>query len=741
MPNRAVKILRWQATAILTLFFSAVVGAAAVGWWYARDSAPHQGPIVLLAVDGLAHDTLAPRRADERASGLPAGPEDALDEPASALATLAADAVVFERAYTHSPLLLPAYASLVAGRLPFEHGVRDEAGFSLPGEVRTLAELLRNRGFTTGAAVSSNALREGTGIDRGFSFFQDTAREDVLARIDASTPDAPHPPEEPTAIDAAEAWARAQENQRYFLMLQVEADEAEAAVERITALLRERGTYDRSTIVLVGSRGRAGLDAALDEDTLLVPMLVKQPNSEQAGLRIEVPVQHVDLLPTLLDLVRAPIPGELRGRSLKPLLTDEDGRITMEPIYAESLAAYYRFGGHPLFALTVNGVRYVQGPTESLVRLDAPAGPETLEADEAEGSEEPEIEQLRATLDRLLGQDVPRPAAVIPAADVEPLAGLGYLQGLPADPGAGTPVPLDPGDQERLLDSHQAAARLLGLRQYGAAIRSLQALARTRPGLADLHYQIGAIGLHGDRTQEALASLREAAERRPDSPEVASLLAVALARAGRADEARRETERAVALATDLEPERLTAAHVVAARLAIARDDRDAALEHAVAAERLDPALPMRTYVEAVLLARDGDPEAAIAFERAVLHVRQHDQVALEGLHLGLADALADAGRTADAEAAFRDEIRAFPASIPAYTGLAALYHADGRIEAADAAVRALLDVVPTRAAYAAAARTWTTLDERARADAVRLEARERFRGDPGLASRSRDRLR
>ena len=84
---------RWQATLILTLFFFSVAGAAGIGWWYARESPPHQGPIVVITVDGLPVSALS-------AYGAPAS-----EMPA--IAALAADAVVFDRAYA-SPETLPA---------------------------------------------------------------------------------------------------------------------------------------------------------------------------------------------------------------------------------------------------------------------------------------------------------------------------------------------------------------------------------------------------------------------------------------------------------------------------------------------------------------------------------------------------------------------------------------------------------------------------------------------------------
>ena len=43
-----------------------------------------------------------------------------------------------------------------------------------------------------------------------------------------------------------------------------------------------------------------------------------------------------------------------------------------------------------------------------------------------------------------------------------------------------------------------------------------------------------------------------------------------------------------------------------------------------------------------------------------------------------------------------------------------------------------MDAAPTPEGYAIAARLWTILGERSRAEAVRADARTRFRGDPSL---------
>src|SRR5919202_5752995 len=129
------------------IIFLAALGttlAAVGGWRYARASAPLSGPIIVVSIDTL------------RADHLPAYGYAHVKTPA--IDALAADGVVFERAYSHAPQTLPAHAALLSGRLPFETGVRDNIGFAVkPGE-RLLPQMLRDRGFATGGVVSAYVL-------------------------------------------------------------------------------------------------------------------------------------------------------------------------------------------------------------------------------------------------------------------------------------------------------------------------------------------------------------------------------------------------------------------------------------------------------------------------------------------------------------------------------------------------------------------------------------------------------
>jgi hypothetical protein len=466
------------------VFFLAFAGAAAIGWWYARESPAHQGPIVLISVDGLP------------AAELPAYGAQRTDTPA--IDALAADAVVFDRAYAHSPQVLPAHASILSGQLPLQHGVRDDAGFALAGDVQTLAELLRSRGFETGAAVSSFLLRPDTGVAQGFRFYDaelpDIAADAVpaLARDGSRT------------LDAAETWIRMQDDRRFFLFVQIDQHDADTAVTRLSSLLKMRRLYDGATIVLVGDRGFEPA-ATLDDASLRVPLMIKQPDLEGAGRRVDGAVQQIDLVPTILDLVRAPLPGELRGRSLRGVLTDEDAVISNQPIYSEWLAAQYRFGGHPVHALTSGGFRYVRGADEELTALvPAPAGTSSGAAAESG--------RLRETLDRLLAGARPSPVMRIAPADEERLALLGYLA-RPRLVGGAEPV-LNARDQSALVEQHRAAALLIGQKKYSAGIRALQSIVDAHPELVIVHYQLATVLVRTGRLDEAIQAFQPPASAR-----------------------------------------------------------------------------------------------------------------------------------------------------------------------------------------------------------------------------------
>jgi hypothetical protein len=155
-PSPPARRKSWLPLAALA---AAVVLGGLAAWRLLMPAQRENGPIILISVDTL------------RADRLPVYGYDKVRTPA--IDALAADGIVFERAYAHSPQTLPSHASILTGLLPFETGVRDNVGFTLSPAPPTLAGLLRGAGMPTAGVVSAFVLRSETGIGRGFDFFDD----------------------------------------------------------------------------------------------------------------------------------------------------------------------------------------------------------------------------------------------------------------------------------------------------------------------------------------------------------------------------------------------------------------------------------------------------------------------------------------------------------------------------------------------------------------------------------------
>ena len=324
--------------------------AAVGGWRYARASAPVSGPIIVISIDTL------------RADHLPAYGYAKVKTPA--IDALAADGAVFERAYSHAPQTLPAHAAMLSGQLPFETGVRDNVGFTVKTGERLLPQMLRDRGYATAGVVSSALLGKDTGIGQGFEFFdsgasrgsRDGAETEKIAErwleshstrafmfLHLDEPRAPYEPPDRFA---------------QFAAYDGEIAYADEIVGRLVKYLKSHQLYDRSTIVLLSDHGEGLGEHGEDEHGLFVnqeavhvPLIIKQESNTSPGRRVRDVVQHIDLVPTILDLVKAPLPWGLRGRSLKPLL-EGTGRPEPVSVYSESLYGRTHFGWSAITALT-----------------------------------------------------------------------------------------------------------------------------------------------------------------------------------------------------------------------------------------------------------------------------------------------------------------------------------------------------------------------------------------------------
>ena len=415
-------------------------------------------------------------------------------------------------------------------------------------------------------------------------------------------------------------------------------------------------------MIVVGGRGAGAASGRLDDATLRVPLIVKQPDQDGAGRRVPAPVQHVDVVPTVLDLVRAPIPGGLRGRSLRAVLDDSDETVPVRPLYAESLTAWYRFGGRPSYALTSDGARLVREASRSGWSRSTRRTCRTRRR----SCTTPRRSAPRSIV--CSNTHTPAPAAALSTLDAELFAQLGILMAAPDLPD--TAATALPADQAMLLDGHRRAAALVGTRQFGAAAAGLRELVRANPQVPALQLQLGTLLERAGRLEEAVTVFADADRTWPDRVPTTLALSHALARAGKLDQAQQKADAAVALSEGGAPADRAAALEAAARIAIDRRDVAAAERSAQARFDLDGSRALRQFVRGRELLDGGHYEEAQAALMEAFRGDGEAGGALPGLHLALGETLIHLEQPADAEAELKEEVRLFPLDPRAYVSLA-----------------------------------------------------------------------
>ncbi|MFN2633778.1 MAG: sulfatase-like hydrolase/transferase [Thermoanaerobaculia bacterium] len=477
-----------------------------------RDARP---PVVLISVDTL------------RADHLPAYGYKRLQTPG--IDSLRKDSILFENAYAQVPLTLPSHASLLTGLLPFENGVRDNIGFRLAATHPTVAALLKTRGYKTGAAVSSFALRRDRGLAAGFDFYDDefapdarderpagqtagklegwierTAGPDpaagppLFAFLHLYEPHTPYAPPEPFKT-------------RYASNLyDGEIAAADEAVLRFLEFLKRRRLYDPALVVFLADHCEGLDDHGEDEhgvllyrETIRVPLLVKLPASESAGTTIRTPVGLIDVLPTIARVAGAAAPEKISGRSLLP---DAPGPSTARRIYSETLYPRLQLGWSDLASLSDDHYQYIEAPRPELYDLLADPG----EKNDLAAGKPPAFRSLRLALEALK-RPVAAPEKNAPE-ELERLGSLGYISVHAGN--AGTNLP-DPKDRLHVLKKYKRLFELFYARRDSEAVALAREMLTQDPRILSVSRILSTSLDRLGRSGEAQRALQSALDR-PD---------------------------------------------------------------------------------------------------------------------------------------------------------------------------------------------------------------------------------
>jgi tetratricopeptide (TPR) repeat protein len=302
---------------------------------------------------------------------------------------------------------------------------------------------------------------------------------------------------------------------------------------------RVRSSSDRPTLVIVtgdhgeglGDHGEATHGVFAYEATLRVPLVVAQVGGgrpEAGGAVSAEPVQHVDLVPTVLAALGLGGPAGGPGRSLLDPIGDADARAA----YFEALSPSLNRGWAPLRGVVVGRAKFIDLPLWEAYDLARDPGESANFAD----TDPSRRQVLEARLREFGATDAGARRAEDPETAAR-LRSLGYTSGSPS---TAKKTYTEDDDPKRLVDLDQAMHRGLVLFQEGRAREAVgvyRDIVSRRPDMtiASLHLAFlqGEMGAGAD----AVATLKAARERAPDDPEVEWRLGMYLSEIGQVEEA------------------------------------------------------------------------------------------------------------------------------------------------------------------------------------------------------------
>jgi len=291
----------------------------------------------------------------------------------------AGEGALFENVVCQSSQTLPSHASIFLGTNPRTHLTISHESVVDPDET-TLAEILKSKGYVTGAFISSHALDSKYGLDQGFDTYWEVHKEATIPErqalkvreADATTTLGvlpwlerhaasrfflwvhwfhPHRPYDPppryhqafaagytgTATSDPEFIMKVWREEIRLVPEDVaylsgcydgEVAFSDAQVGHLLDALSSMNLMENTIVIVTADHGELlyehenyfGHDIALYDECIMIPLIIHVPGQDPARRRIGELVQSLDILPTVLDLVGIKCPREAEGKSLMPLL-------------------------------------------------------------------------------------------------------------------------------------------------------------------------------------------------------------------------------------------------------------------------------------------------------------------------------------------------------------------------------------------------------------------------------------
>jgi arylsulfatase A-like enzyme len=449
---------------------------------------------------------------------------------------VAAEGILFNHIVTPVPITLPAHSSMLTGTIPAYHRVRDNNNYRLSDSHVTLAEILRENGFVTGAVVGSYILRSHFGLAQGFDSYNDTFKQKVDRPFFTVNE---RSAEQVTYF--ANIWLEKHRKEKSFLFLHYydphdpyefhkdfvfssvpfvtlskDRYDGEIAymdhyVGQVIRKLKEVNLYESTLLIITADHGESLGEHS--EEThgfftyhsgIHVPLIIKVPGGPK-GMVINDLAGIIDIVPTVCSFLGIDVPEHVQGMDLGVLLSDKGGSVEKRYLYCESLLPT-KFDLSPLFSLVSDRWKYIHSLKSELYDLQKdPYETKNLFDDETRQASIMR-ERLRLIFEDYSVSDIVDNKIVMDEEARRRLESLGYVASSSVDES----IQFDQFDEKRLdpkelievYNSFQRLLRLVDSGKFGQAKKVCRNLLKDWPDMEQLYFFLGRIALSENDTHE-----------------------------------------------------------------------------------------------------------------------------------------------------------------------------------------------------------------------------------------------
>jgi len=625
--------------------------------------------------------------------------------------SLAARGVTFTRAYSPTPLTLPAHTSIFSGTFPPYHGVRDNGAFAVPAELTLMAEVFQANGFATAAFVGAFVLDSRFGLDQGFeSYFDDfeLPRQNIIGLGTVQ-----RPAEE--VIDAALEWLEGEGSSPFFLWVHLydphtpyappepyrskyagkpylgEIAYTDAQIGRLLEGLSGRGVADDTFVVVVGDHGESlGEHGEIEhgffvyEESIHVPLIISLPFAQLHGVRRSQLVSLVDIMPTVLEMSGLDLPPALQGLSLVPLFSGQpdDWR---QYVYAETFYPRYHFGWSELQTVQDERYKLILSPEPELYDLlEDPDELNNLAGDRVSifATLERQAEAMIAAYSEGGGR---AQVVEIDEETRQSLAALGYLGGFqPAVDDDQEALP-SPRDRIGVYNDLLMARRLKHQGRLEESQVLLEQIVVEAPAAIDAYMTLGNLHSEQGRHMEAIAVFEAAIAEKPTDTSLLLLLASENMKLRRFDQA----EKLLMDFIDVVPEDARIYYFLGNLNRFGRNHR-AAIEYYRKSIALNPeSAASRTGLASSYLSTN---EVALAEEHINRALEIDDSI--PDVNFTRAQVYQKRGALDDARRGYLRELELFPSHLRASYNLSIVYREEGLVGKEEEYLRKAIEINP-----------------------------------------------